>query len=769
MHYFKTIHFIRSICFAVFLIIQIIASAQNPLPPIGFWREHLSYQNTIQVVAGNKIYCATTSNIFSIDEENEVERYSTINGLNDVGISAIGFDDFTQQLVIAYTNSNIDVVKNNTVTNISEIKRSSIAGNKKINKIYCKNGVAYACSGLGIILIDLVKYEIKDTWFIGRNGSQLNVNALIETTNFWYAATDDGIKQVLKNSNPSNFANWQTIALNNTSIRQIITVNNQLFFLQGNTIFSLQNSVFTSIYSKQDFTIQNISSTNNSILICEQSITNDLANIVEINTNGSLIQSIQNNNIQQPIFAISTNNQIWICDIKNGLFKYQSNNFQHYLPNGPSGISTGEMSVQNNTLYVASGTLNNWQNTNNKNGIQILNNDEWKNINYINNSNLDSVTDIIAIAIDPTNKSIWAGSFGSGLINITGNNTRIFKQNNSSLQTATVIANPNNCNVSGLAFDKNENLWISNYGAVKNLSVRKKDGNFLSFTIPFTHIENAISDVLIDDENKVWMISPKNNGIFCFNHNNTIENLSDDQWRFFQTGQNRGNLPSNQVNCFAKDKNGFIWVGTDKGIGIIECISNVFTPSCNAILPIVQRDQFAGYLFQNEFVQSIAVDGANRKWIGTKNGVWLIANDGNKILYRFSRENSPLLNNDVQKITIHPTTGEVFFATSVGICSFRSTATTTTNSELGQVFVFPNPVPPNYNGTIAIRGVTNNGWIKIVEPNGRLVFETKALGTQAIWNGKNYKGEKVASGVYLVLARNESGAETLVTKIVYLK
>ena len=166
-------------------------------------------------------------------------------------------------------------------------------------------------------------------------------------------------------------------------------------------------------------------------------------------------------------------------------------------------------------------------------------------------------------------------------------------------------------------------------------------------------------------------------------------------------------------------------------------------------------------------MQAIAVDGANRKWIGTKNGVWLISAEGDNTIQHFTADNSPLLDNDVNHIAINPTTGEAFFSTFKGICSYMGTATEgiSTNSN---VLVFPNPVPPNYNGTIAIRGVVNNALVKIAEPNGRLIFQTRALGGQAIWDGKNYKGEKVASGVYLVLITDDSNTEKLVTKIILI-
>ena len=221
--------------------------------------------------------------------------------------------------------------------------------------------------------------------------------------------------------------------------------------------------------------------------------------------------------------------------------------------------------------------------------------------------------------------------------------------------------------VSGLAFDQNNNLWMSNYAAAQDLKVLKADGTWKSFTIPFTHTENALSQIVIDDANQLWMVSPRNNGVFCYNYGSSIDATSDDQWKYFQTGIGTGNLPSNNVYCLAKDKNGFIWVGTDHGIAVVQCASSVFQQKCDAILPIIKQDQFSGYLFQNETVQSIAVDGANRKWVGTKNGLWLVSAEGDKILYNFTADNSALLDNDVKKLSIDPQTGEVFIANFTGI------------------------------------------------------------------------------------------------------
>jgi hypothetical protein len=273
---------------------------------------------------------------------------------------------------------------------------------------------------------------------------------------------------------------------------------------------------------------------------------------------------------------------------------------------------------------------------------------------------------------------------------------------------------------------------------------------------------------VIDELNQKWMVLPKSNGLVCFHHGASVDNPADDRWKWYRTGKGNGNLPDNNVLCLAKDKNNFLWVGTAKGIGVIQCPQDVFTSSsCDAVLPVVQQDNFAGYLFRDEQVQHIAVDGANRKWVATQNGVWLISADAAKTIYRFTESNSPLLSNDVKQIAIDHTTGEVFFATTRGICSFRSTATDNTENT-NNVLVFPNPVPPGYTGTIAIRGITNNAIVKITELDGRLVYQTRALGGQAIWNGKNYKGQSIATGVYLVLVSDDTHKEKMVTKIVFV-
>jgi hypothetical protein len=477
---------------------------------------------------------------------------------------------------------------------------------------------------------------------------------------------------------------------------------------------------------------------------------------------------LQSNVLSLPRQTAASGAVFWVADQNNGLLRFEDNEPERVFPNSPISTAAGEMIFYNKELWATAGAVNeNWNYTFNPNGIHRYNGDQWSGVNLYIYPQLDSLLDFITVAADAVSGSLYAGSYGGGLLEIKKDNSfRIYKQQ-SALQPA--IGDPGSYRVSGLAADVNGNLWVSNYGAPQNLLVKKADGNWRGFTIPFFHNENAVAQIIIDDLNYKWVMAPKGNGVFCFDDRGTLDVLSDDRWRYLRQGKGNGNLPSSEVYCMAKDLDGFIWIGTGKGIAVVQCVQDIFSGNlCEAVLPVVQQDNFAGFLFADEEVRCIAVDGANRKWVGTRNGLWLISADGQKVISRFTESNSPLLSNVINSIAIDPLSGEVFISTFNGICSYRGSATEGTEKH-GDVLVFPNPVPPGYGGTIAIRGLANNALVKITETDGRLVFQTKALGGQAIWNGRNYNGEKASSGVYLVIASDENNKEHVVSKIFFVR
>jgi ligand-binding sensor domain-containing protein len=755
-----------------FALLSVCAYGQNTYPPIGAWREHLPYQSAVAVTASDKkVYCATLYSLFSVDlASDEVQRISKVAGLSETGISTIQYDGLTQRLYIAYNNSNIDILDQKGITNIPDLKRENTSGDKSIYQIYPDNEKCYLSTGLGILVLDAVKGEISESWLIGSNGTPIRCNACIKTAKFFYAATEEGLKKIpVLNSDPADFHQWQMVSgnggLSTGACKGIAYVQNKVVALQNDSLFVENNNAW-SLFFANGWPITSFSVSGNKLLVCQRQSNGD-AQVIVLNSDATLVSTIQHPGlISMPEHAIMIHDDYWVADLNGGLTHWQGSNVEQYKPNSPGNIALGGMAIYNNVLYATAGSVNSsWNYQYNPSGIFRLENGSWTNFNLYSYPQLDTLLDFLTVAVDPRDGSVWGGSFGGGLLHIKSDqDLQVFKQNS---PIGATIGDPLSYRVSGLAFDADNNLWIANFGSARQLHVWKKDSTWQSFSAPFNLSVNAVSQILIDDANQKWIVSPLNNGLLVFNHGKDLENTADDQWKLYKAGAGTGNLPSNEVYCIARDKSGFIWVGTSNGIGVIQCPEAAFQGGCETIWPVTKEGALTNYLFNGQEVCSIAVDGADRKWIAAPSGAWLISKDGDKVLAHFTEDNSPLLSNDVRSIAINGQTGEVFFATAKGICSFRGMATEASETP-SKVLVFPNPVPPHFQGPIAIRGLPENSIVKITETNGRLVYQSRSLGGQAIWDGKDYRGNSASNGVYLVLAVDENKQEKVVAKVVFI-
>src|SRR4030095_12117761 len=493
--------------------------SQQTIPPIGSWRDHLPYHSAIDVAAGNnKIFCATPYSVFNVDlAENSVTRMSRVNGLHETGVSAISYDGMNDKLFIGYRNSNIDIIYRNDIFNVPDIKLDNIVGDKTIYNVFSAAKLFYLSTGLGVIVVDADKYEVKDSWFIGNNGNQVKVNGFTADNSFFYAATAEGLKITAVNTvDPANYLNWQNISgangLSAGACNNIINAQGKIFALKNDSVFLLSGLNWNLFFTEPTWKIQNINSSAGKIIVCQRK--NDgSAKVTSLNTDGTIARTIQQSGlIVQPKKGILVSNNYWVADSIGGLTKFMSVGFENYDLNSPQSIATGEIVFVNNTFYATAGSVNeNWQKQNNKNGIYKFSEGQWTNYNNKQFFQLDSLPDLISVAIDPRDESAWAGSYGGGLLHIKpGNSFEIFKQNS---PIGQAIFDPGSYRVSGLAFDKENNLWISNYGAAQNIVVRKNDGTWRTFVQPFALSENAVSQITIDDEDQKWIVSPKGNGL----------------------------------------------------------------------------------------------------------------------------------------------------------------------------------------------------------------------------------------------------------------
>lgn len=719
---------------SLFLLCLLAAAfgARSQPVPLGQWREHFPYRQAVALAAGGgHVYCATPYSLFSVSvDDHALTRYSKVNGLHDAGIAAIGFHESTQSLVIAYENSNLDILRQENIINIPDILLQPVPGDKRIRHITFHGFHAYLSTGIGIIALNLEKQEITDTYTPG------SVYAAAAYDGYLYAATSTGMRRgPLQGSNLADPASWEPVAqgLSAGAVTGLALAGTQLACLQRDTVYTWQQDHWQRLYENGQ-PVKRITASGGVLFAVQADRVMEL--LPETNT-------FLNNAIPAPADVLMTGINSWFADAQNGLVEYDGS-YRNFTPNAPRGIVTGEMAVIDGSLWAAAGSVTaNWQGTGNTNGLYEFTQEEWKDHIFP-----DSLPDIITVA--GVEGTVYAGSFGGGLAAVGAQST-VYKPSPPNL-------------ISGLAGDKAGNLWISAFGSANNLLVKKKDNSWQSFHIPIFHLSNAVSQILVDDADQKWIVSPRNNGVFVFNHGGSLEQTADDKWKLYETGAGRGNLPSADVRCVAKDKKGWIWIGTARGVAVVQCPRE----QCDAYLPVVRQDNFAGYLFQNEQVNTIAVDGADQKWVGTQNGAWLVSADGEKIIRHFNTGNSPLSSNIVHRIMVHPVSGEVFFATAAGLLSWRGTATEGTETQGSDALVFPNPVPSGYEGTIAIRGLVQNAYVKITDVTGKLVFQTRAQGGQAVWSGRDYTGHRPQSGVYLVFASDETGREKLVTKLVFI-
>lgn len=720
------------------------------------------------------MFCATPYSLFSVDlDDLELERMSRVTGLSETGISAIAYDETNEKLFIAYANSNIDIIHRKDIHNVPGIKQSTVPGNKSIYGIHSRGSLFYLSTGVGVIIIDGDRYEVKETWYLGLSGNQIRVNGFTTDAGFYYAATEAGLMRISLNApDPANAAAWQMLSgINGLSagpVRKVVTVQDKIIVEKNDSLFLLEGNSWSLFYAG-DYPVINVNASEGKLVVSERSLSG-LGRVTILHPDRSVFRVLSNTGaVSFPRKAILLNNEPWVADQFACLSHiFSSGVYDNFIPNSPQSVPGGEMLVRNSTFYVTAGSVNSsWNYQYNGDGLFLFREGQWINVNRYRYPLLASVLDLITIVPDPRDGSYWAGSFGGGLLHVKeADQFEIFKQN----VLGAAIGDPSSYRVAGLAFDKDKNLWVSNFGSSQPLRVMKNDGTWKNFTVPFSLAERALSQILIDGNNYKWIVSPLGNGLIAFDHGADIDDISDDRWRRFTSGNANGNLPSNEALCFAADKNGFIWVGTSDGIGVIECAGEVFSGSvCDAVWPVVPNGNFSGYLFKGLEVRSIAVDGANRKWVATGNGVFLVSPEGEKLIYRFTEDNSPLLSSDVSKIAIDGKSGEVYFATLKGLCSFRSTATDGGDANEKPLTIFPNPVPPGYSGTIGIRGLVNNAIVKITELDGRLVYQARALGGQVAWDGRNYRGQKISSGVYLVLVADENGKENAAGKIFFIK
>lgn len=757
------------------ILITFLAFASQLQAQVGMqqWRIHFSSNNNIGITqTQSAVYMAAVNGVVVYDKASkELSTLTVINGLSDLGISTISSDNNT--VFVGYENGNLDIIEGNQITNIPFIKTAELSGNKTIKNISFVGDLVYISTDVGLVVVNKPKSEIKDTYYPYAN-SEVNDAAVLRDT-LW-VATNQGIYFAREDAEYLNdYNNWSKFtdlpaSLVNAKISDIKAFNQGLVIAYSTDLFDqdslyfLKNGVLSAYINNP---VENI----NLSLDGDYLMLSQLSSLDIINQNFEREEIIFEYpmGVPRPTGAVIYDGYYWLSDRNFGLVK-AVNSFaaESIYSNSPFADRSYRMDIQYGKLVVAGGGLTqNLSNTYSTSGIYIFENETWTSFNSVNSEMIsnDRDWDFISAAVNPSNTDeIAFGSHSLGGLKWVKEGDEItdtLTNANSILEkTGSSIALPD------MQFDNNGNLWVVNSG-LEPLKVFTPDGASYSYSLGSAAKNKYPYRLMIDSKGRKW-IAITSVGIVVFDDNGTLDDPSDDQLQTLTASVGSGNLPNTFVKAIAEDVDGEIWIGTEAGLVVLYTPDNVFDGEFgefDAADILIDYEGTTEALFGTTYISAIAVDGGNRKWIGTSSsGVICISEDGREEIYRFTAENSPLISNNIFDIKINYQTGEVFFATENGLVSFRADATIG-DEEFSNVTVFPNPVRPEYAGPITIQGLGYESDVKITDVAGNMVYRGTSNGGTFIWNGQTLHGERAASGVYLVWSASINGKGKEVAKI----
>jgi hypothetical protein len=760
----------KSVLYFLLLLFIQMGFAQSNLS----WQGYFSY-NEIKDVSesATAVFAASENALFSKNlATNVIKTTNTIDGLSGQTISSVYHSATFNKTIIGYENGLIIVINeaDGSMLNVVDIINKQLPPNiKKINHFMEFEGIAYVSCDFGIVQFNLATMQFGDTYFIGDNGAEIIVNQTALFNGFIYAATNSGIRRAnSSNKNLIDYNQWDTIATGNWS--SVVTFGTDLYAINAAGYihkFNSGSNSFTGFITLSQPSLDMRATADYVIVTTLNSIyiyNNQMALVRQINTN-----QITDSN---PSFTCATiiGNAVFIGTKEDGLITASfssAGTFENITPIGPSRNNIFALQATTSALWTVYGDYSVDYNPYplDSYGISKFSATGWLNIPYEDVLGAQSMT---RITVNPSNENeVYASSFFSGLLKIENDKpTILYNQTNSGLESLTYLG-PSyiDVRINGAAFDKSGNLWVNNSRIKNGLKVFRANGQWQSYlmdTILDSSEDVSMGRMVIDKNGTKWLCTI-GDGVIGFNESNNV-------FKKITTGPDTGNLPISDVRALAVDTRNQLWIGTTKGLRVLPNVGSFQTEDQMTANPIIiLDDNLAQELLYEQFITDIAVDGANNKWIGTADsGLFLVSPNGQETKYHFTINNSPLPSNVINDIDINSATGEVFIATAKGLVSFKGTATAP-NDDLSNAFVYPNPVRPEYQGTVKIAGLLDKANIKITDIEGNLVYETISEGGTIEWDTTAFGKYKVASGVYMIFISAQDGVETKVKKVMIIR
>lgn len=740
---------------------------------MGSWQSFFNYNNVSQIAQSKeKVYALSDGNLFSVDKTYEsIETYTKLSGLSDGNISHIAYCDNQESLVIAYDNCNIDLLSGYNVVNVPDLKNSEV-GSKKIYNITIQGKYAYFACGFGIMVVDVSKGEVTDTYIIGNKGEYLTVTNLVFCHDSIYAKTTNGIRRASqKEKNLADFTKWDPIEIPRTvAASDIRSFDNQLLLIGKQAIYRMDTAIVPVVAVEG---ANQILTDEERIIVCYQDSLALFDKAFKHSATLPIVNATCVINDPQGKGFWANNHQTDGQTLLH-LYDKEGQHQNRYIPTGPYSTIAAFVKFQGGKLITGSGGPFDLA-MNTPGVVQFFEDNNWS---ILTEMGMDTAiihdrhfVDVLDVIVDPNDPQHLFAASWQGLFEFQGYQlVNHYTDLNSPLTPYWIMVI-----LDGLTYDKNGNLWMANMFSQNPIVIYTADKKWETLQYPELQDQETIKEVFLDSKGYMWVLLPrKNPGIFCANLNNTPFNERDDKTKFITNLKDKDGhvITPMTFRCIAEANDGTIWIGTDKGPFLISDPSKVFNSDFIIDrIKITREDNanYADYLLENEQINAIVIDGNNRKWIGTNSsGLYLLSPDGKETIQHFTTENSPFNSNAILDLAINNETGELYVATANALFLYQSDATQGKET-YKDVYVYPNPVRETFEGDITINGLLENSLVRISDAEGRIIHQGRSNGGTYIWDGKNLNGRRVDTGVYYIYATQDDGSAKMVTKVAFIR
>lgn len=788
--------------------------------PTQTWTDYLPYHQTQEltfcsVQNGSGFWAVRTDHaVFTCHEEEDlIQRISTVQGLSGSQPSALAWDASGEMLLIGNESGAIDFFSNTGewLYTLNDIAQSNLIGDKSIQALIWggefQPDIMYAACGFGVVVIHLRSLDIQDTWYLQGQQNLRRCLGLTKHEEKFVVWTDAGVFEAPADhpflSSPETWQRWSDIPLETGWYEHvkflpeerilvhlktgIANAPDQIWIFDGGLWSEMENWESAQVLDIETGQIGDNPEDWLLAIADHQSIRlfNAALESVQLDYSADGVPlRVRDMEFKHGIESFGNVIQLrfedlFIANHQQGLLKMDISGGEddaHWVPSGPPVALVRDIDAWNDRMWIASGGIDEtWTSMYHKHGLYGLSGNRWEWLPLGDGLNeLQGINDPMCVSIDPTNPDhAYFGTWEEGIIEVLdGAVINIFNDANSSLELADFGGSPR-IGVGGMDFDALGNLWFTNAYAEHPLHVRLNDGDFLTLDVGNALGNDGWAGQLLAGRNGyIWVILPRGQGLLVYDTNGTPSDTSDDDWRVLTSDLEEGALPSDDIYSIEEDLDGEIWLGTAAGPCVIYLPSMIFeTENQNAIASqiLIQQDGNYQLLLETEVIESICIDGGNRKWIGTQNsGVYLLSPDGVNQIHHFTAENSPLLSNQITDIAINHRNGEVLIGTARGLMGWRSDANNFVQ-EIDAIRVYPNPVRSDFEGVITIDGLAYESTVHITTGSGRLMAQLESEGGRAIWDGRDFDGAPAPFGVYVVFVTNPDGSATGATKLAIVR